>query len=166
MKPVIRLAAVLSIVLGPSTLGIATSPIVPWQHYVVHGTVQRAPGLSKENFTCTLAGKLGTGAYQRLRGGIRPVSIPVAITDSSGRFSISVSDGTKYDSLVVMVVLPDRDPEFGEPFSVATASVIPQYIATDYTDPSGCSACRATGKTTVIDGYVYNLPEQTVVLPF
>lgn len=166
MKARLLLFLVAAVVLSPMTFGIATEPILVWHQYVVHGTLERPAGLPRENFTVALAGKISLEGYRRIPGTVRPSPSPLAITDTSGRFFISVADAIRYDSVRVMVVRPDSLPLFGAPLAVSTASVLTEYSTVDYTDPAGCSGCRPTGTTTVITGYVYNFPEQRLLLPY
>lgn len=166
MRTYSLLLILLAVILAPFTFGIATTPKILWHQYVVSGTLERASGLSRENFTVALAGRIGSEEYRRIRGTIRPSPSPVAITDTSGRFLISVSDAVRFDSIRVMIVRPDSLPLFGEPLAVGAARVFTEYTTADYTDPEGCNGCRTTGTTTVVAGYVYNFSEQSVILPY
>ncbi|HXG01723.1 MAG TPA: hypothetical protein VNL69_13085 [Bacteroidota bacterium] len=166
MRTYSLLLILLAIILAPFTFGIATTPKILWHQYVVAGTLERASGLSRENFTVVLAGRIGSEEYRRIRGNVRPSPSPVAITDTSGGFFISVSDAVRFDSVRIMIVRPDSLPVLGSPLAVSAAQVFTQYTTAEYTDPEGCNGCRTTGTTTVVDGYVYNFPEQRVVLPY
>jgi hypothetical protein len=164
MKARLLLLLLTATVLSPMTFGIATTPKTVWHQYVAHGTLERAQGLSRENFTVALAGKIED--YRRIHGTLPPSPSPVALTDTNGRFFISVSDAIRYDSVRVMVIRPDSLPLFGEPLAVSTATIFTEYTTVDYSDPTGCVGCRTTGKTSVVAGYVYNFPEQRIELPY
>jgi hypothetical protein len=166
MRTLLKSLLAVSIMIGPYTFSIATTPAALWHEYVVRGNVLRATG-PKANFAVALEGKVGRDRFQLLRGPYNGRwQSPVSLTDSAGAFSIIVDAYVRFDSLRVNVVIPDRDPVPGQPFPVAIAQVLTEYTTVDYTDPETCSGCRTTGKTSVVAGYVYNYPEQNVTLPF
>jgi len=167
MHPAKLIATILSLI-SPLTFSIATSPTVVWHQYNVIGKVVRDSG-PKTDFAIVIAGKIGNGSYQRLRGvSIGRAQYPVGITDSLGAFFISVSESMRCDSLVVMALIPDREPVAGVPFLVSSASTSTEYGT--YTDPDldpSCSGCSTTPKTrSVVTGYVYSCPDQTLTIPF
>jgi hypothetical protein len=166
MRSTIKLVLVLSCIV-PYTISIATSPAIPWHQYNVRGNLTRATG-SKANFSVVLAGKFGRDSYQRLRGvSFGSSQFPVGITDSLGAFFINVYEGLQFDSLRVMVVLPDREPVLGTPFSVKSANVFTEYGT--FTDDGilDCSGCLKSSRSKIIvTGYTYSFAEQSVAIPF
>ncbi|MER3523201.1 MAG: hypothetical protein C4326_03840 [Ignavibacteria bacterium] len=127
----------------------------------------RASGLPRNNFTIALAGKIGNGAFELLRGRSPQASGQLlCLTDSAGAFYLNVSESLRYDSLAVAVILYGSEPFAGVAFPVSSATIFTEYEAVPYEDPASCVACKTTGTTTVVAGYVYNFPEQQFALPF
>lgn len=144
---------------GPQAVGVATSPVIPSHHYIVSGTLHRSPGLGRSNFAIALAGKAGSQAFERLTGRGKNSPAPISITDSTGRFHVSVYDYRSFDSLRLMIILPDRGPLFGPPFPRTLAtSVITEYGT--FEEARGCVGCGDPSSYSVITGYRYSFPEQ------
>ena len=104
---------------------------------------------------------------ERIRGYSGKSQNPVGLTDSSGAFYINVFGNSRFDSLRAMVLIPDRDSLVGQSFSINTATVLTENGSFPYNDGSaGCNGCTPTGTTTVVTGYTYNLPDQTIEILF
>lgn len=167
MKTFLRTSSLILLLLSPFVFSIATSPAVITHQYLVRGQVTRQSGASKKNFSIVLAGKRNAGQFERVRGYSGNSQSPVGLTDSIGAFYVNVYGNERFDSLRAMVVVPDRDSIVGQSFSINTATIFTEYGSFPYNDGSaGCNGCTTTGTTSVITGYTYNLPDQTVQIPF
>lgn len=166
----IKIATLLAFVF---LFGIGTSPLPPPYHqYNVSGTLERPQGGSKSNFTVILLGKarlLSDTTFQILRG--RSFSEigdwPIALTDSSGEFSIRVSNHVPLDSLRLAVIIPDSPMVLGVPFSVDTSLAIREIRTYEIENGAGCGGC-GTEPTTErrIVYYSYYITGKDIIIPY
>lgn len=166
MKTLLRTSGLILLLLCPFMFSIATSPAVLTHQYLLKGQVTRTSEASKKNFSVVLEGKRSAAIFERVREHSGSSQSPVGLTDSLGAFSLNVYGDDRYDSLRIVVLIPDRDSIVGQSFSINTATVFTVYGSLPYTDESGCNGCKTTGTTSVITGYTYNLPDQTIQIPF
>jgi hypothetical protein len=157
------------VVLGPMILG--TEPIPPPYHQlVVRGQVQRSSGGPRQNFAVTLVGRFSfsqADTIVELVAGfvVTPGDAINSVTDTGGAFFLDLKCHAKPDSLAVKVSAVDRADVLGEFFSVPEASTT---IMGEYRDEtSGCNGCGTTEPAqSYIKGYQYQLPSQTVLVPY
>ncbi len=151
---------------GPHTVSVATSPVTPFHLYSISGTLVRAAGMDRSNFTVALSGKFASQQYIRLSGRAKNSPAPVSITDSSGRFWISVYDVHSYDSLRLMVIIPGGEPLFASPFPRTSATSVINEYGTFTHNVRGCTGCGDPASSTIITEYRYSFPEQLFELGF
>lgn len=171
-RAIIRAAgsATIALLFGPMIFG--TTPTPPYHQYLVEGHVQRSTGGPKQNFLVTMLGRFSvlsapTDTTLELVGKniLYPSNVSKSVTDTSGHFLLNLNAQWKADSLAIKVVAPDK-PDY-----VASFFFVPEANAT-FTgeipaESSGCNDCATvTPGGSFIAGYQYQLPDQTVVLPY
>ncbi len=169
MKNTLRVFVALIVVLGPHTISIATSPTLPYHHYNINGKIMRTSGGSKKDFTVALFSKSRfdpTSAYRRIYGQGAEFERAISITDSAGTFSLSVRDYAAVDSIAVGIVLPDRQTLLGESLSRMQLISTTMYGTFTNNDVKGCNGCSSPTTSTIVVGYRYQVPEQTIQIPF
>ena len=152
---------------------IATSPVLPPYHqYVIHGTLERPAGGSRENFAVTLLGnyqsQTDTG-FHALPRVAHPESgeMPVALTDATGAFYLVVNSAVEADSLRLAIVIADRSPILGVPFSKETFESL-AHSETYQTDTKpGCLGCATDPDTQErVVYYSHSISQKTITVPF
>ncbi len=160
---------IIIVALAPLLLGTEPS-LPPYQDFTVSGMLERPAGGSKEGFTVVLCGKsgfFGDSSFHILRGlGYSTNDRPIALTDSSGAFSLRVSS-YEVDSLAVAVVVPDRPLELGERFFVDKALGTPHRRTYTSGTATGCAGC-STGLdvTERIEYYSYYYSNKNISITF
>ena len=152
----------------------ATSPTLPPYHqFHVSGRVERSSGASKKDFSVALFAKplyrIQSSDFEIMRGIGKEYDRPIAITDSTGSFSLVTSSQDKPDSIVIGVVVPERPTCFGQRISAASLHALPYTFVGEYNDNdlSGCNGCHPTPKKyTVTKYYSYSLQDLNVVIPY
>lgn len=138
------------------SLNFATSPKSPLHEYNYSGYLKADSVYSKENFAIQLFGKYqNSNNYMPLIGNNNEMDIPVFITDSTGKFYLTVTDYIKYDSLKVGVVHPANSPIFSRAYSINESSYSEHYEPTiNPMDKSGCS-CSSEPTSTRLGKRIY-----------
>lgn len=167
MKAFVPLFVAILLMLGPTTFSIATSPTVPYHQYILTGRLVRPSGGSTKDFTVVLFAKrfpTQSPAFVRVYG-VSGSERVIFITDSTGRFDLSVRDYSFADSIAVGIILPDREPVLGEPISRKNLISTTEYGTFTYDDGKNCN-CSSPTTSTIVVGYRYQIPEQTITVPF
>lgn len=160
---------IIIVALAPLLLGTEPS-LPPYQDFTVSGMLERPAGGSKEGFAVVLCGKsrfFGDSSFHILRGlGYSTNDCPIALTDSSGAFTLRVSS-YEVDSLALAVVVPDRPLERGEPFFVDKTRGTPHWRTYKSTGATGCAGC-STGPdvTERIEFYSYYYSNKNISITF
>ena len=142
-------------------LNISFSNLPPqlYYKYYVSGFVKGDSLVNKENFAVQLYGMQAEymPTYQAVKG-IQPgTEQPVALTDSSGFFYITVSHYFLFDSLKAGIVQPAQPVIFSRAYFVDSARL--KAIYEEYQPPnrSGCTSCTMQPMETRIARYEYRL---------
>ena len=129
-----------------SNISFSNLPPRPYYKYYVSGFVKGDSLVNKENFAVQLYGMEAEymPAYQAVKG-IQPgTEQPVALTDSSGFFYITVSHYFLFDSLKAGVVQPHKPVIYSPAYFVAPnrLKAIDEYYESD--NGYGCTSCSTT----------------------
>ena len=156
------------VLLSPIILGTEPTP-PPYHQLIVRGQVQRPGGGSLKSFVVTLVGRFSVfppDTVREITDGlvVSPSTAIYGVTDTAGDFYVDLKCGLKPDSLALKVTGVDR-PEFvGAFFGLPPAIPI---LETREGHSSGCEGCETVEPTqTVTVGYQYQLPDQTIVIPY
>jgi hypothetical protein len=165
-------AVIVFVLLAPFIF--ATSPALPPYHqFRVNGRIERPGGGMKGNFTVALLGKpvyqTQSGQFEIMRGIGKQDDRPIALTDSSGSFYLVTSNYNKPDSIVVGIIVPERNIIYGSALAVRQLQSYPNTETRDYydQDQSGCNGCQTTPQTqTVTTHYSYSILDQIVTVNY
>lgn len=165
-----RFAGTLFAVILISILTVGTEPLPPpYSQYSVRGSILRSSGLPLNNFIVTLTFKFPNPSLDSLSFPYFHVqsqneSYP-GVTDTAGRFTVRVATQPKADSVAVEITGADK-PVLSGPMMAVPQQGISITSSFSETQP-GCSGCtKEPADKTVVVGYEYILPEQTINIPF
>ncbi len=172
MRTQLSCAVIVFALLTPFIL--ATSPTLPPYHqFTISGRIERSSGGTRKNFSVSLLGKplyrTPSPEFEILRGIGAQNDRPIALTDSSGSFYLVTSNYNKPDSIVVGIIVPERNIIYGSVLSVSQLQPYPNMVTQDYYDhdQSGCNGCQTTPQTqTVTTHYSYTILDQIVTINY
>ncbi len=142
-----------------SNISFSNMPPRPYYKYYVSGLVKGDSLVNKENFAVQLYGMQAEymPVYQAVKG-IQPgTEQPIALTDSSGFFYITVSHYLLFDSLKAGIVQPAQPVIFSRAYFVDSARLKAIYEEYQPPNASGCSSCSTQPMKTWVTRYEYRL---------
>lgn len=151
---------------------VGTTPVEVYYQFVVKGRVIRQGGGSPANHTVVLLGKgAGDPNYRILtsyRTDTQEPNLPVALTDGTGAFLVSVvPNWGMVDSLRLGVTIPgDTTLRLGEPFAAGSHDRTSEDLRQmRQPESTGCSCATEPGSVTYTAGYIYHYDNRTVTIP-
>ena len=139
---------------GPGVVGSTPPARPPFHEFHARGTLRRGDGGSLANFTVVFVRGVGAEFYPIL--GSEPDLHPIAVTDATGEFFVSVRLREKPEQLALATLVPGGSFKMGEPFSPDV--VIPNEIKETHVRER--TACQTHMETEYTAGYRYTLHDQ------